>query len=283
MIQCVDSRQEPRNYCSRVCCLTSLKHALTLKKANPQLAVYILYRDMMTLGFTESYFTAARRAGILFVQYDLDHKPRVTIPPESNGPLYITVRDPILARPLEIEADLLVLATGIVPQLPENVAGRICCSNRSRRFLLWKRNPSGVLSTRSRRVSLAVGLHYRPDRFRTPSPPPAPPLKDHCEFSLTNSCRPEKSSPRFDTASAAFVNSVSIRALTMQDAWIRTEKKSWSTRPCVRAAATVPRHVPTAHQLSVASPIIRLLDMIDAALESTWMHPSLAGPDDPKS
>jgi heterodisulfide reductase subunit A len=118
MIQCVGSRQEPRNYCSRVCCPTSLKHALTLKKENPQLAVYILYRDMMTPGFTESYFTTARKAGVIFIQYDLDNAPRVAIPTESNTPLTITVTDPILARPLEIEADLLVLATGIVPQLP---------------------------------------------------------------------------------------------------------------------------------------------------------------------
>ncbi|MBW2634524.1 MAG: CoB--CoM heterodisulfide reductase iron-sulfur subunit A family protein, partial [Deltaproteobacteria bacterium] len=57
MIQCVGSREEPRNYCSRVCCPTSLKHALKLKELNPDLAVYVLYRDMMTPGFVESYYT----------------------------------------------------------------------------------------------------------------------------------------------------------------------------------------------------------------------------------
>ncbi len=122
MIQCVDSRQEPRNYCSRVCCPTSLKHALALKEKNPDIAVYILYRDMMTLGFVESYFTAARRAGVIFVQYDPADKPQVSVPQGFDGSVVVSAFDPLLQRPLKIEADLLVLATGIVAQLPKQLA-----------------------------------------------------------------------------------------------------------------------------------------------------------------
>ena len=83
MIQCVDSREEPRNYCSRVCCANSLKHALDLKEKNPELAVYILYRDMMAYGFTEAYYTRARKAGVIFIQYQVDKKPRVQSDTES--------------------------------------------------------------------------------------------------------------------------------------------------------------------------------------------------------
>jgi heterodisulfide reductase subunit A len=122
MIQCVGSRQEPRNYCSRVCCPTSLKHALMLKQANPDLAVYILYRDMMTLGFAESYFTAARKAGVIFIQYQPNDPPQVSIPPEPDTAVWVTAKDPILSRMLEIKTDLLVLATGIVPSLPKDLA-----------------------------------------------------------------------------------------------------------------------------------------------------------------
>jgi heterodisulfide reductase subunit A len=122
MIQCVGSRQEPRNYCSRVCCPTSLKQALRLKQANPNLAIYILYRDMMTIGFAEQYFTAARKAGVIFIQYDRDNPPSVNTAPNNQSDLLVTALDPILSRPLEIEADLLVLATGIVPRLPKPLA-----------------------------------------------------------------------------------------------------------------------------------------------------------------
>ena len=57
MIQCVDSREEPRNYCSRICCDTSLKDALCLKGQNPDIDIYIFYRDIMAYGFVESYYT----------------------------------------------------------------------------------------------------------------------------------------------------------------------------------------------------------------------------------
>jgi len=119
MIQCVGSRQEPRNYCSRVCCSTSLKHALYLKEQNPDIAVYILYRDMMTYGFAESYYTAARKAGVLFIPYELSEKPEVSV---ADGSVRVTTFEPFLARKVEIDADLVVLATGVVPRLSAGLA-----------------------------------------------------------------------------------------------------------------------------------------------------------------
>jgi heterodisulfide reductase subunit A len=117
MIQCVGSREEPRNYCSRVCCPSALKHALHLKGCRPEIAVYVLYRDMMSVGFAETHYTRARQAGVIFIPYTPARKPRVS----ASDPDGVTVEvwDPILGRLLSIRADLLVLATGVVPRLPE--------------------------------------------------------------------------------------------------------------------------------------------------------------------
>jgi heterodisulfide reductase subunit A len=125
MIQCVDSRQEPRNYCSRVCCTSSLKHALRLKQANPELAIFVFYRDIMAYGFNERYFTQARQAGVIFISYDSGDKPRVSVTAASDGEgekVCITAMDRLLGRPVEVEADLLVLATGVVPDLSPGLA-----------------------------------------------------------------------------------------------------------------------------------------------------------------
>jgi heterodisulfide reductase subunit A len=112
MIQCVDSREEPRNYCSRICCTSALKNALYLKEKNPAIEVYILYRDMMSYGFLETYYTQARRKGVIFIQYDVKDKPRLTL---EDGHPSLLVKDPILDRELHVKPDLLALSTGIAP------------------------------------------------------------------------------------------------------------------------------------------------------------------------
>ena len=119
MIQCVDSREEPRNYCSRVCCTNALKHALFIKEKKPSVSIYILYRDIMAYGFYETYYTQARKAGIVFIQYNTDDKPVVLT---ENNELLVSVFEPILGKRLQIETDLVILATGIVPDMSRNLA-----------------------------------------------------------------------------------------------------------------------------------------------------------------
>lgn len=111
MIQCVDSRDEARNYCSRICCGSALKNSLFIKEKNPEADIYILYRDIMAYGFFETYYTMARKAGVIFIPYDPAKKPRVSAKEEG---LSIEVLDPILGRELLLRPDLLVLSTGIV-------------------------------------------------------------------------------------------------------------------------------------------------------------------------
>ncbi len=112
MIQCVDSRVEGRDYCSRICCASALKNALHLKKENPEIEVYIFYRDIMTYGFMESYYTQARKAGVVFIQYSPESPPKVSI---VDGRPEVRAKDPILAREIIFTPDLLALSVGIVP------------------------------------------------------------------------------------------------------------------------------------------------------------------------
>jgi heterodisulfide reductase subunit A len=112
MIQCWRSREEERNYCSRVCCSQALKNVLALKARNPKLEVVVFYRDIMAYGFKEAFYTEARRAGAIFVRYDLERKPVVGF---VEGKPVVTAPDPILGRDVELGADLLVLSSGVEP------------------------------------------------------------------------------------------------------------------------------------------------------------------------
>jgi len=111
-IQCVGSRDDQRPYCSRLCCTHSVSSAIDLKTRNPDMNVYILYRDMRTYGLNEDIYTRARNMGVIFIRYDLEHKPRVTV---ENGDLVVRVRDPIIDCALALETDLLVLAAAVEP------------------------------------------------------------------------------------------------------------------------------------------------------------------------
>jgi len=111
-IQCVGSRNEKRPYCSKICCTHSLKSALGLKQAAPDRQVYILYRDMRAYGFREDLYREARQAGVIFIRYNHDDPPK-TVEAE-NGGLLVSVKDHVLGLPLEIHADLLILAAAVL-------------------------------------------------------------------------------------------------------------------------------------------------------------------------
>ncbi len=113
MIQCVGSREGDRMYCSRICCSQAIKNALKIKEKNPDTEVYVLYREIMSYGLRESYYTEARRKGVKFIRYDLDHKPVAT---SDGDKLMVETGDPVLGRKLRIPADLLVLAPALVPR-----------------------------------------------------------------------------------------------------------------------------------------------------------------------
>src|SRR5450759_1374882 len=114
MIQCVESREPERPYCSRVCCTSALNNALAIKGASPDTAVYILYRDIMAYGLAEeNLYRLAREAGVTFVRFEVDAKPEVI---ESKGGVTVKVKTPDLPVSLEIPADLLVLSAPVVAE-----------------------------------------------------------------------------------------------------------------------------------------------------------------------
>ena len=112
-IQCVGSRIPERPYCSKTCCTHSLESALTLKKMNPDMDVYILYRDLRSYGFREDLYREAREKGVIFIRYDLERPPELEADDGQN--LTLEIIDHVLGRPIRISPDLVILATAIIP------------------------------------------------------------------------------------------------------------------------------------------------------------------------
>jgi len=118
-IQCIGSREEPRNYCSRICCLKSLKTAMKLKELNPGSDIYVFYRDMMTYGESEKFYTIARGKGIIFIPFEKHEKPEIKI---ESGRVFVEGYDPVVNEPVCIEADRVALASGLIPNPVQLVA-----------------------------------------------------------------------------------------------------------------------------------------------------------------
>ncbi|MFP3981015.1 MAG: FAD-dependent oxidoreductase [Desulfobacterales bacterium] len=109
MIQCVGSREPGNPNCSRICCQSAIKNALRMKDINPDMQIYVLYRDIRTYGFDEDYYREARKRGVKFIRYETDNRPEVR---DTGDGLEVGVYDPILGRNLEIAADRVILSTG---------------------------------------------------------------------------------------------------------------------------------------------------------------------------
>jgi heterodisulfide reductase subunit A len=90
--------------------MTAVKNALLIRDADPKVQVYVLYRDMLTLGVDyEDLYREARGEGVVFVQYEPQS------PPEVQGE-QVVVQDELLGEELSIPCDLVVLSTPLVSQ-----------------------------------------------------------------------------------------------------------------------------------------------------------------------
>jgi quinone-modifying oxidoreductase subunit QmoB len=114
-IQCAGQRNPDHlPYCSSMCCVTSLKQARYVRQ-NPAAIAMIFYIDMRTPGKLEAYYKAAQNdPGVKLVKADV-----TGVSDAENGNLYVEMENTLfgekIGEKVKIEADLVVLATGMVP------------------------------------------------------------------------------------------------------------------------------------------------------------------------
>jgi quinone-modifying oxidoreductase subunit QmoB len=152
-VQCAGQRSSKEghlNYCSGDCCLTSIKQAMYFKDQNPEIETEILFDDLRTPGAPgEDFYRSGQDKMITF------RKGKVTeVVAGSNGPL-VKFKDMILDEDVAEEADLVVLATGMVAnsgvdidQVPQNEPGQ------------WEVNVDSILNLNYRQGKDVPHLKY---------------------------------------------------------------------------------------------------------------------------
>jgi heterodisulfide reductase subunit A2 len=119
-VYCVGSRDAERPYCSRTCCTAAVHASLLTADRAAAIRQYHLYRDMRTYGEQELLFTESRERGSLYLRVPDDEPPEVEA--AADGSLTVTARDLLSGgERLAIQADLVVLVTGMVPRANEEL------------------------------------------------------------------------------------------------------------------------------------------------------------------
>jgi heterodisulfide reductase subunit A len=111
LIHCVGSRNKKYNpYCSRVCCMYSLKFAHLIKEKVPNVNVYEFYIDMRAFGKGyEEFAERIKQEGTFVVR---GHSASVAM---NNGQMIVRGEDIFNDRLVEFKVDMVVLAVGLIP------------------------------------------------------------------------------------------------------------------------------------------------------------------------
>lgn len=110
-ILCAGSRDENHlPYCSSYCCGAALKQALYVRELNPNAEVYIIYRDIRTTGFQEEFYKMVQSDDAIFMTKGVIEKVDV-----QGEVVEVTVDESLLDDRITITTDMVVLATGMVP------------------------------------------------------------------------------------------------------------------------------------------------------------------------
>jgi heterodisulfide reductase subunit A len=128
-IQCVGSRDTNKySYCSNFCCMYTLKHVIQLKeKYREDVEVSVFYMDMRSnfKGY-EEFYKRARELGVNFIRGRVSQ----VFEDSQTGNLIIHAEDMTLGQPMEIEAQMVVLATAAIPKKGTDEIARILSLTR---------------------------------------------------------------------------------------------------------------------------------------------------------
>lgn len=111
-IQCAGSRdQDHLPYCSAVCCRVSLKQAKYVREQYPNAKIYVIYKDLRSPAQYERFYASVQEdEGIFFTKGEI-----AGVEKAADGKIAVNVEETLLGEDIQVKADMVVLAAGMVP------------------------------------------------------------------------------------------------------------------------------------------------------------------------
>jgi heterodisulfide reductase subunit A len=158
ILHCIGSRDKNyHQYCSRVCCMYSLKFAHLLREKVPEATVYQLYIDMRCAGSGyEEFYERLQEEGVNFIRGKAGEITDMAETPEEEGKLMVIVEDTLVRRKRRLPVDMVVLSTALEPRADaEGVARLFSLSRRADGFFLEKHPKLDPVATTTDGVFIA--------------------------------------------------------------------------------------------------------------------------------
>ena len=142
IVHCVGSRDRNyHEYCSRVCCMYSLKYAHLIKEKTGA-EVYQMYIDMRCFGKNqEEFYKQASESGVNFIRGKVGQITDITQEDEEKGKLIVVCEDSLLGTMIRVPIDLVILSVAMEPRADTEDMSRVFLLSRTADGFYLERHP----------------------------------------------------------------------------------------------------------------------------------------------
>jgi heterodisulfide reductase subunit A len=142
IIHCVGSRDENyHEYCSRVCCMHSLKHAYQIKTKTGA-DVYQMYIDMRCFGKGhEEFYKRVSDEGVNFIRGKVAEVTNIAVSEVEKGKLIVVGEDTLLGMVIRVPVDMVILSVAMQPRANTGEVARLLLLGRSGDGFFMERHP----------------------------------------------------------------------------------------------------------------------------------------------
>ncbi len=143
IIHCVGSRDEEyHEYCSRVCCMHSMKFAHLLKEHLPEAEVYEFYIDIRSFGKGfEEFYNRILNEGTIFIRGRPAEVTNIAEKPEEEGKLIVQFEDTLVGMQRRQPVDMVILSCALEAQPDAEALARLFNNSRSADGFFLEKHP----------------------------------------------------------------------------------------------------------------------------------------------
>jgi len=143
ILHCVGSRDvNHHEYCSRVCCMYSLKFSHIIREKIPEAAIYQMYIDLRCFGKGyEEFYNRLQEEGVNFIRGRAAEVTDLAETPEEEGKLTVLCEDTLIGRQRRIPVDMVILSNAVEPRADAPEVARLFSLSRSRDGFFLEKHP----------------------------------------------------------------------------------------------------------------------------------------------